>query len=103
MRFHVRRVNDARRHQFQDEADPLTVTPLSPGPRHYDARGLICPLPVLKARKILAGMAQGEVLEIICDDPVARIDLPHFCAEAGHEHLGLVEEDGAQRHRIRHG
>lgn len=49
-----------------------------------DARGLLCPLPVLKARKRLAGLAGGEVLRVIADDPAALIDVPHFCAEAGH-------------------
>ncbi|EYD71736.1 sulfurtransferase TusA family protein [Limimaricola hongkongensis] len=80
-------------------------TPTDPDatPHRYDARGLICPLPVLRARKLLAAMAPGEVLEIISDDPVARIDLPHFCAEAGHDHLGLTDADGAQTHRIRRG
>ncbi|WP_341213113.1 sulfurtransferase TusA family protein [uncultured Limimaricola sp.] len=71
--------------------------------RRYDARGLICPLPVLKARKLLSAMAPGEVLEITSDDPVARIDLPHFCTEAGHVHLGLTEDGTAQIHRIRRG
>ena len=49
-----------------------------------DARGLLCPLPVLRARKVLAGMKSGAVLEITADDPMAAIDLPHFCAQAGH-------------------
>ncbi len=71
--------------------------------RSYDARGLICPLPVLKARKILNAMPSGAILEIRVDDPVARIDLPHFCAEAGHEHLSVVDADGEQLHRIRRG
>lgn len=49
-----------------------------------DARGLLCPLPVLKARKRLAGLAPGQVLRMVADDPAALIDVPHFCAEAGH-------------------
>lgn len=51
---------------------------------HLDARGLKCPLPVLKARKTLLGMAPGAVLRVVATDPMARIDLPHFCGEAGH-------------------
>jgi tRNA 2-thiouridine synthesizing protein A len=50
-----------------------------------DACGLLCPLPVLKARKALAALAPGQVLRLLATDPAARIDLPHFCAEAGHE------------------
>lgn len=55
-----------------------------------DARGLLCPLPVLKARKRLSGLAPGAVLRMLADDPAAAIDVPHFCAEAGH---ALVAED----------
>ena len=49
-----------------------------------DARGLRCPLPVLRARKALAELVPGALLELLADDPMAEIDLPHFCAEAGH-------------------
>ena len=52
--------------------------------RDLDAIGLICPLPVLRARKVLLAMAPGTVLRVQADDPVAVVDLPHFCAEAGH-------------------
>ena len=48
-----------------------------------DARGLLCPLPVLKARKRLKDLAQRDVLRIHADDPAARIDVPHFCNESG--------------------
>ena len=53
-----------------------------------DARGLLCPLPVLRARKRLLRLDPGALLRVFASDPVARIDMPHFCAEAGHE---LVE------------
>ncbi len=46
--------------------------------------GLLCPLPVLKARKRLAGMTPGAVLRLVSTDPATVIDVPHFCAEAGH-------------------
>jgi tRNA 2-thiouridine synthesizing protein A len=71
--------------------------------REVDARDLICPLPVLRARKVLLGMRPGEVLRVLATDPMAAIDLPHFCVEAGHEHLGQSTEDGAQVHLIRRG
>ena len=69
----------------------------------YDARGLICPLPVLKVRKLLSTRAPGDILEVETDDPVARIDLPHFCAEAGHRHLGISDLGAAPLHRIERG
>jgi tRNA 2-thiouridine synthesizing protein A len=54
-----------------------------------DCEGLLCPLPVLRARKRLKAMAPGRVLRVTATDPMARIDLPHFCAEAGHEVLSV--------------
>ena len=55
--------------------------------RSVDAIGLLCPLPVLKARKVLVSMRPGQTLRIETSDPIAVIDLPHFCAEAGHRLL----------------
>ena len=52
-----------------------------------DCEGLLCPLPVLRARKRLIAMAPGAVLRVTATDPMAQIDLPHFCAEAGHDLL----------------
>lgn len=49
-----------------------------------DVTGLLCPLPVLKARKVLETMAPGTVLVIISTDPMAELDFPHFCNEEGH-------------------
>ncbi|MEM9438430.1 MAG: sulfurtransferase TusA family protein [Pseudomonadota bacterium] len=50
-----------------------------------DAIGLLCPLPVLKARKRLEALAPGQVLKVLADDGAAIVDVPHFCAEAGHD------------------
>jgi tRNA 2-thiouridine synthesizing protein A len=52
--------------------------------RRLDASGLACPLPVLKARKILIGMQPGETLEVVTTDPMSVVDMPVFCAQAGH-------------------
>ena len=69
-----------------------------------DATGLLCPLPVLRARKRLAMMPPGAVLEVLVDDPAAVVDMPHFCAEQGHELLAqAAREGGAQVYRIRRG
>lgn len=59
-----------------------------------DTRGLLCPLPVLKARKRLQGLAGGAVLAIRADDPAARVDVPHFCTEQGHTLLATEDEPG---------
>ena len=68
-----------------------------------DAIGLLCPLPVLKARKRLKALAPGMVLELLADDPAAVIDVPHFCREAGHDFLGARDGEGHQIYRIRKG
>ena len=52
-----------------------------------DATGLLCPLPVLKARKRMAAAPSGRVFLVRATDPAAVIDFPHFCAESGHELL----------------
>ncbi|MBS1302845.1 sulfurtransferase TusA family protein [Loktanella sp. SALINAS62] len=58
-----------------------------------DAVGLLCPLPVLKARKRLIPLQPGQVLRVRADDPAAVVDVPHFCAEAGHT-LVATQDDG---------
>jgi len=63
-----------------------------------DARGLICPLPVLRVRKRLQSLPPGGQLRVLTDDPMAAIDLPHFCAEAGH--ALLLSETVADGHRF---
>lgn len=68
-----------------------------------DARGLICPLPVLRAAKVLRAMAPGTVLRVQADDPVAVIDIPHFCQEAGHALLAQTDTGDAQTYLIRRG
>ena len=62
-----------------------------------DATGLLCPLPVLKARKRLKGMAPGQVLRLIATDPAALIDVPHYCAESGNV---LVTMEETPSHRV---
>ena len=59
-------------------------------PKLLDAVGLLCPLPVLKARRRLAALSSGEDLTVHADDPAAIVDIPHFCTEAGHT---LVSSD----------
>jgi tRNA 2-thiouridine synthesizing protein A len=68
-----------------------------------DCEGLLCPLPVLRARKRLMAMEPGRILRVRATDPMAAIDLPHFCAQAGHSFLGRTEEDGRPAYLIRCG
>ena len=66
-----------------------------------DACGLLCPLPVLKLRKRLKSLAKGDVIELLADDPAAVVDVPHFCAEAGHDLLSATDREGVQIYLIR--
>ncbi|NBD29623.1 MAG: preprotein translocase subunit TatB [Alphaproteobacteria bacterium] len=68
-----------------------------------DARGLKCPLPVLRAGKLLRDMAPGARLQVLADDPVAVIDIPHFCREAGHDLLKQSEGSDHQLYLIARG
>jgi tRNA 2-thiouridine synthesizing protein A len=49
-----------------------------------DLRGLRCPQPVLRAKKILKTLAVGNVLVLECTDPLTVIDVPHFVNQTGH-------------------
>ncbi len=69
----------------------------------YDLKGLKCPLPVLKTRRRLTSMQRGEELSIETTDPLAVIDVPHFCTEDGHELLETTTLDNGHRFRIRKG
>ena len=71
--------------------------------RELDCEGLLCPLPVLRARKTLHGMADGQVLCVRATDGMARVDLPHFCGEAGHAYVDCRAEGGVTLHLIRRG
>ncbi|WP_417243572.1 sulfurtransferase TusA family protein [Celeribacter sp.] len=68
-----------------------------------DAVGLLCPLPVLKARKALLTMPAGAVLRLVASDPAAVIDVPHFCAEAGHDFMSFEDSGDVQVYLIRRG
>ncbi len=65
-----------------------------------DAIGLLCPLPVLKARKRLQALQSGETLAVLADDPAAIVDIPHFCTEAGHTLQSIDDQGAVQRYLI---
>jgi tRNA 2-thiouridine synthesizing protein A len=66
-----------------------------------DARGLKCPLPVLRARKVIQGLAPGAVLHVLATDPGSVSDFQAFCAATGHVLVERTEEDGAYSFRVR--
>ncbi len=62
--------------------------------QELDARGLNCPLPILRAKKAIADINGGEVLKIIATDPGAVKDFEAFCKQTGHELLESNEAGG---------
>ncbi len=66
-----------------------------------DVVDLKCPLPVLKARKALAGLAPGALLEVLASDPGAAEDFAAFCQATGHLLVGQSAASGVQRFLIR--
>jgi tRNA 2-thiouridine synthesizing protein A len=59
-----------------------------------DAKGLICPLPVLKARRAMKSLAAGDILEIEATDPGSVKDFAHFCETTGYRLASSSEADG---------
>ena len=70
--------------------DPNTISPA----KTVDARSMACPGPLLEAKKGIAGVSVGQVLEIMSGDEGSREDIPAWCRKVGHEYLGFVERDG---------
>ena len=72
-------------------------------PIPYDLKGLKCPLPVIKTRKKMRSLASGDMLQVDTTDPLAGIDIPHFCNEDGHQLLSQERTDAGHRFVIRKG
>lgn len=66
-----------------------------------DARGLNCPLPILRTKKALAALQAGEILQVTATDPGSVKDLDSFCAQTGNEMLSSREADGEFHFHIR--
>ena len=66
-----------------------------------DVKGLNCPLPVLRANRVLRGMQPGERLRVLATDRAAVADFRAFCRETGHDLLSFAEEAGVFSFTIR--
>jgi len=71
--------------------------------RELDLRGLNCPLPVLKTKKALSEMVDGEVLHATTTDPMSVIDFTVFCEKSGHTLEHKIEGDEEFEFFIRRG
>lgn len=69
-----------------------------------DARGLTCPLPILRAKKALKSIPTGGMLVVLATDPSSKRDFHSFCGQTGNELVEATEDaDGLFRYRIRKG
>jgi tRNA 2-thiouridine synthesizing protein A len=73
----------------------------APADSTLDATGLLCPLPVLKARRALREVPAGGILEVLATDPGAAKDFEHFCQTTGCKLLEASETDGVFRFRLK--
>ncbi len=69
---------------------PEGITPKSV----LDAKGLSCPMPLLRTKKEIGKLASGEILQVDGTDPGSRNDIPGWCERSGHEYLGEKEGSG---------
>ncbi len=70
--------------------------------RHtLDVRGLICPMPVIRAQSKIAELCPGDELEITATDPGALVDIPAWCRVHGHEVLAVGREGTEVRILVR--
>ena len=70
--------------------------------REVDARGLNCPLPILRTKKALNGMTSGQVLRILATDPASVRDFEAFARQTGHQLLEHREQNGEFFFLLRH-
>jgi TusA-related sulfurtransferase len=67
-----------------------------------DCRGQVCPLPILALAKAVPGLAVGDVVAVVADDPAAAADVPAWCRMKGQEYVGAdVADDGTPRYLVR--
>ncbi|HJQ56489.1 MAG TPA: sulfurtransferase TusA family protein [Vineibacter sp.] len=64
----------------------------APADRTYDASGLLCPLPVLRANRVLRELSPGQTLKVLATDPAAEADFPAYCRQTGHTLVSSTRE-----------
>ena len=69
--------------------------------QELDARGIACPLPILKTKKLIKDMSPGQVLKIQATDPGSVKDFSAFCTQTGNELVSSDETDGVYSYLIK--
>ena len=66
-----------------------------------DAKGLACPMPIVKTKKAMNDLVDGQILEVIATDKGSKADLAAWANTVGHQYIGTVEENDVMMHYIR--
>ncbi len=66
-----------------------------------DAKGLACPMPIVRTKKAITNLNPGEVLEVLATDKGSKADIQAWAKSSGHQYLGTMEEGEVLKHYIR--
>lgn len=66
-----------------------------------DAKGLSCPLPIVKTKKAMADLIDGQILEVCATDRGSKADIAAWAETVGHQYIGTLENEGVLKHYIR--
>jgi rhodanese-related sulfurtransferase/TusA-related sulfurtransferase len=66
-----------------------------------DAKGLACPMPIVKTKKAISGLEAGQVIEVQATDKGSKADIKAWAESTGHQYLGTLEEGNVLKHYLR--
>ncbi|WP_272885566.1 sulfurtransferase TusA family protein [Fictibacillus marinisediminis] len=66
-----------------------------------DAKGMACPMPIVKTKKAISSLEAGEVIEVLATDKGSKADMKAWATSTGHQYLGTIDENGVLKHYIR--
>jgi rhodanese-related sulfurtransferase/TusA-related sulfurtransferase len=66
-----------------------------------DAKGLACPMPIVKTKKTMNTLESGQVLEVQATDKGSKADIKAWAESTGHQYIGTIEQDGVLKHYLR--
>ena len=66
-----------------------------------DAKGLSCPMPIVKTKKAMENLQEGQILEVLATDQGSKADLAAWADSVGHQYIGTIEEETILKHYIR--
>lgn len=66
-----------------------------------DAKGLACPMPIVKTKKAITNLPEGHVLEVQATDKGSKADIKAWAENSGHQYIGMIEEGNLLKHYIR--